>query len=282
MKVVRPGAGIFWRLSVHLAASGRKVFIEGNFEIKKLFPVGVAKGVEIERRAAERIAEAVNVIEKKSGLGSVWSDSQSGEFKGVKICLDFLVDVLVLQMKTRNRAGHGDMGATAAGIGQTALNILGFGSLDAVSRSGDEENARFFERDGPVAIVGDDEPDGQDAVSEIIHAKKFDLRGGIVRLGGDGQMFIRVNLDGGKISGRLHGRLFVFSRLSGLSESKCTGNNNQGCHPHERLVRARDESARRHSADLHTQDNSRWWFRYSIRGFQETLSRMRNFSSCGA
>ena len=75
-----------------------------------------------------------------------------------------------------------------------------------VAGGGQEEDARVAQRDGPVAVVGHDQPHRHHAVAEVIDAEDGLFFLCVVGFGGDGHLFVVVHLDRGKGGGRLHRR----------------------------------------------------------------------------
>ena len=96
-----------------------------------------------------------------------------------------------------------------------ALYIFGLGGGDLVSGGGDEIDARLVEADGLVAVVGDDDADGHEAELEVVHAKAAGFVFGVVGVGGDGDVFGGVGVEGGVSVGGLGGCGRVFGGEAG-------------------------------------------------------------------
>lgn len=188
---------------VHLAGFGFEVFFEGDFEVEELFSVGVFDGVYVEQRALKRMAEAADVVEKEAGAGGVGLDDQSLEFEGIEVLLDGLVGGFAFAVD--GDRSDGDLSALFFLARHKALDVFRVGGLDAILELGDEEDARVAEGNGAVAVIGDDEADGQYAVGEVVDAEEGHLLFSVVGLGGDGQLFVSVNFDGGEVGGGLNG-----------------------------------------------------------------------------
>jgi hypothetical protein len=191
---------------VHLAGFGLKVFVEGDFEVEELGAVGVAEGAEIEFGAFEGVVELGDVVKEEAGAGGVGLDDDGSIFELAEVGFDVLVAGFRLELDGGERAGQRNFAAFALFAGHEALDVLGFGGLDFVPGGGLEQDAGVAEVDGAVAVVGDDEADGHDAVSEVVDAEEGFLLFGVVWLGGDSDLLVVVNFDGGEGGGGLHGR----------------------------------------------------------------------------
>jgi hypothetical protein len=149
--------------------------------------------------------KAADVVEEEAGAGGVGFDDEGLEFEGVEVLFDLLVAGFGFEFDGWDGAGHGDLCAFALLAGHEALDVFWVGGLDAVSGGGDEEDAGVAERDGPVAVVGDDEADGHDSVGDVVDAEEGHLVFGVVWLGGDGEFFVGVDFEGGEVGGWLDG-----------------------------------------------------------------------------
>ena len=152
------------------------------------------------------MAELGDIVEKEAGAGGVRFDDQGLVFELVEVFLDILIAGLGLQLDGGNGAGHGDLFAFALVAGHEALDVFGFGGLDAVTAGRLEEDARIAERDGAVTVVGDDETYGHNAMAEIVDAEDGFFFAGVIGLDGDGDVFFFVGLDGREGAGRLNRR----------------------------------------------------------------------------
>ena len=119
-------------------------------------------------------------------------------FELVEICLDLLVAGFGLRFDRRQRAGQGNLLAFAFLAGHQPLHVLRLGGLDPVAARGLEKNPRVTQRDGLVAVIGDDQPHRHHAMAKIVDAKDGFLFLRVVGLGGDGHIFFVVDLDGGE------------------------------------------------------------------------------------
>ena len=208
-------------LLVHLAGFGFEVFFERDFEVEELFAVGVFDGVQIEKRTLQGMREAADVIEEEAGASCVRLDDEGGELEGIKVGFYGFVAGLGLAMDG-DGPGDGDLGALFFLEGHEAFNVFGVGGLDAVALLGDEEDASVTEADGLVAVVGDDEADGHDAVCEVVDAEELSFFFGFVGLDGDGELFIGVDFDGGEVGGGLDGgRRVVYRAENRAGEGGC-------------------------------------------------------------
>ncbi len=162
--------------------------------------------MQVQLGAPQRMVQIGNIVEEETGARGVRLDDKRLVFEGIEVLLDLLVAGFGLHLDGGNRTGHRDFGAFALLAGHEPLHIFRFCGLNLVAGRGEEENSRIAERDGPVAVVGDNEADGHDAVAEIVNLEDGGLLFCVIRFGGDGHLFFVVHLDRGKRGSRLHGR----------------------------------------------------------------------------
>ena len=177
--------------------------------------VGVFEFAEVEDCAFEGVGEAADVVEEEAGLGGVGFDDEGLVLELVEVLFNILVTGFGLEVDGWEGAGEGDFGALFVVEADEAFDVFGFGGLDAISLGGDEDDACVAEGDGLVAEVGDDEADGDDAVGEVVDAEEGGFVVGVVGLGGDGEVLVGVDLDGGEVGGGLDGRGFVVGGAGG-------------------------------------------------------------------
>ncbi len=200
---------------VHLGGFGFEVLVEGDFEGEEFLAVGGAEFAEVEGCAFEGVGEAGDVVEEEAGLCGVGFDDESLVLELVEVLFDVFVAGFGLEVDGGEWAGEGDFGALFVVEADESLNVFGVGGLDAVALGGDEDDAGVLEGDGLVAEVGDDEADGDDAVGEVVDAEEGGFVVGVVGLGGDGEMLVGVDFNGGEVSGGLDGRGFVVCGAGG-------------------------------------------------------------------
>ena len=193
----------------------------------------------MELGSLQGLGKVRHIIEEEPGARGVRLDYQGLVLECIEILLDFLVTGLGLELDAGKRAGKRNFASLALLAGHQALDILGFSGLDSVASGGLKENASVAQRDGAIAIVGDDETHRHDAVAEIIDAEDGLFFPGVIGFGGDGHLFVRVHLDGGKGCGRLHGGRSVVAGPGGqgLTEKSQQEQQKWNC-PHD-LHRAR-------------------------------------------
>ncbi len=85
------------------------------------------------------------------------------------------------------------------------------------------------EREGGVAVVGDDDADGDEAVLDVFEAKEAAIARIVAGFGGDGDVLVGMGVKGGVLIGRFRGwGLFVGCKgIGGDEEGKsyyCTEN----------------------------------------------------------
>ncbi len=154
----------------------------------------------------QRVVQTGHVVKQEAGAGGVRLDGQRLVLEGVEVLFDLLVAGLGLSLNGRNGPGHGNLAALRAPWRHQPLHVLGLGGLNPVAGSGLKENPRIAQRDGPVAVVGHDQPHRHYAVAQVVDVEDGLLFLGVVGLGGDGHLLLVVHLHGGKCRGRLHGR----------------------------------------------------------------------------
>ncbi len=196
------------------------VLVEGDFEVEELVPFGIHHLVDVELRAVERIIELGDVVEQETGARGMGFNNQGTVLELVEVLLDVLVACLGLELDGGDRPRHGNAPAFPLFAGHQPFDVLGPGGLDAFAGAGLEQDARVTKGDGAVAVIRDDEPDGHDAVAEVIDAEQGFLLLGVVRFGGDGDFFIVVDLDGSKRGGWLDGWSGMFRGDGGQRHPK--------------------------------------------------------------
>ena len=166
-----------------------------DFEVEELITIGIAELVQVQLSALERMIELRHVVEEKAGAGGVRFDDKGLVLELVEVFLNVFVTGFRLHLDGWERAGDGDLLAFPLGAGHEALDVFGFGGLNAIAAGRVEEDARVAQRDGAVAIVGDDEADGHDAVTEVVNAENGFLLARVVGFDGNGDVFFLMGLD---------------------------------------------------------------------------------------
>ncbi len=107
--------------------------------------------------------------------------------------------------------GEGDLGAHgAAGGEEAAVDVVEGGGGDLVVVGGDELDAGVVEREGGVAVVGDDDADGNEAVLDVGETEEAAVFGVDAGVGGDGDVLVGVGVEGGVLGGGFGGWGFFF------------------------------------------------------------------------
>src|SRR5260370_36694739 len=192
------GCGSCWSILIFLlrgllcglGCGGRirgEPLIEGDGEGEELLlAVEGMDHLDVELGAFERwVVEAANVVEEISGDGAVSVDDGALEAEVVVILGNLLVDGGVVD-------GDGEDGILGslrtAGGEEAAVDVVVQGGGGDVAVGGDELDARLFEREGGVAVVGDDDADGDEAVLDVGEAEEGAVFGVRAGLGGDGDV----------------------------------------------------------------------------------------------
>lgn len=112
-------------------------------------------------------------------------DDQGSVFKTLEVGLDvFVVKMIVAE----------DAFLHVAQTVDAAGDVRRLGCLDALAARGDEIDARFGQIDGLIAVIGDDQADGQEPRMWIIDAKKRVFVARPKNVGRDSEMFRAVRL----------------------------------------------------------------------------------------
>ncbi len=181
--------------------------VEGEREGEELVLHGLAVGVvdhfDVELGVLEDgVVEAAGVVEDVTGAGAVrWDDGGDEAEVGV-VVEDFFVDGLGV----RGDADDGDAGAGGGFAGEeAAVEVFVGGGALLVAFGGEELDAAVVEDEGLVAVVGDDDADGEEAVGDVGEAEEG--AGVIVEagVGGEGDVLVGVGVVDGVLGGGLDG-----------------------------------------------------------------------------
>ena len=186
---------------------GGEVFVEGEGEGEQLdfgsLFVGGFDLFDVEFGVFhDGVVEASGVVEDVAGAGAVRRDGGGGEAEVGVVVEDLLVYGLVVD-------GDGDDGelgsdcVTAAEEAAVEVVVGGGGLFSAIARQ--KLDADVVEFEGLVAVVGDDDADGQEAVRGIWQAEEFAVVDLVAGVGGDGDFFGGVRLADGVLGGGLYG-----------------------------------------------------------------------------
>ena len=113
---------------------------------------------------------------------------------------DALVDGCALDGDGDERDVHG-LGAVQGE--EAAVDLVLGGGGEGLVGSGDELEAGLVKLEGAVAVVGEDDADGQEAVLDVGQAEEAALLGIVARVGGDGDALAGVGVVGGVLGGGL-------------------------------------------------------------------------------
>jgi len=183
---------------------GGKPLVEGDGEGKEIL-LGVERvdHLDVEFGVFEGgIVEAADVVEEIAGEGGMGVDDGALKAEVVVVFGDFLVDRLVVDGDGGNGRGHGDLGALGALEGEEdAVEVLVGGGGEDVVVGGDELDAGVVEGEGAVGVVGDDDADGEEAVLDVGEAEEAAVGGLGAGIGGDGDVFFLVGVEGEVLGG---------------------------------------------------------------------------------
>ena len=86
---------------------------------------------------------------------------------------------------------------------EAAVDLVLGGGGEVVVGGGDELDAGVVEREGAVAVVGEDDADGQQAVLDVGQAEEAAQLGVVAGVGGDGDVLVGMGVVGGVLGGGL-------------------------------------------------------------------------------
>ena len=184
------------------AGVGGEPLVEGDGEGEEfLFAVEGVNHLDVELGALEgRVVEALDVVEEVAGKCGVGLDDGGLEAEVVVVLGDLLVDGSALD-------GEG-VEWNADGLGavqgeEAAVDLVLGGGGEGLVGGGDELDACIVELKGAVAVVGDDDADGQEAVLDVWQTEEGALVGVVAGVGGDGDTLVGVGVVGGVVGGGL-------------------------------------------------------------------------------
>ena len=97
---------------------------------------------------------------------------------------------------------EGDFGAyCVAGGEEAAVDVVEGGGGDLVVVGGDELDADVVESECGVAVIGDDDADGDEAVVGVGETEEVAVAGVGAGFGGDGDVLVGVGVEGGVLGG---------------------------------------------------------------------------------
>ena len=139
-------------------------------------------------------------------------DCRSVESEVFVVLDDLFINRLVVDGHRRQgkRKGNLPAGCTFRRE-ESPLNVIIGSCRYFVVIDGDELDAGVSERDWRVAVVGEDDADGDEAVGDIGQAEEVALFDVVAWLGRHSNMLVGMSVEGGVLIGRLYER-----RLAGL------------------------------------------------------------------
>ncbi len=144
------------------------------------------------------VVEAADIVEEVAGEGAMRVDGCALKAKVVVILRDLLVYGGVVD-------GYGnprDFGSGCAfGREETAIDVVVECGWNDVVIGGDELDTCLIEREGSVAVVGDDDTDGDEAVLDVLEAKEVAVFRVVAGLGGDGDVLVGMSVESGVLIG---------------------------------------------------------------------------------
>lgn len=181
---------------------GGEPAVEGDGEGEEFVRAGwvllVSEGVDhldVERGVGESgVVEALDVVEEVAGEGGVGFYDGALKAEVVVVLRNALVDGGALD-------GDGDEwdvdGLGALQGEEAAVDLVLGGGGEGVARGGDELEAGVVELQGAVAVVGEDDADGQETVLDVGQTEEGAELGVVAGVGGDGEVLPGVSVVGG-------------------------------------------------------------------------------------
>ena len=168
------------------------------------------------------IVDGADVVEQVAGQGGVGVDDGPGEAEVVVVFGDLLVDGGVVDGDGRNGRGHRDSRSSCGFHGEeAAIDFFFGGGWEDFIVGGDELDADVVEREGGVAVVGKDDADGDEGVLDVGESEEVAVFRVGAGIGGDGEFFVRVSVEGGiLVGGFCRGSFFLFGLERGGKEAE--------------------------------------------------------------
>lgn len=198
--------GCHWRF-------GRKPFVKGDGEGEELFPCRSMDHLDVDLGALEgRIVEVFDVIEEVTGNCGMRGDRGGLKAEVLIVLGDLLVDGRMVngERDQRDFASLGVFGGEEAAVDV----VEGSGGKLVVIR-GDELHPGFVEIEGRVAVVSDDDADRDEGVPDVRKSKEVAIMGISAGINSDGDVFLRVGVEGGVVTGGTRGRGLFIAGVSG-------------------------------------------------------------------
>jgi hypothetical protein len=181
---------------------GLEPLVEGDGEGEEiLLAVEGVDHLDVELGVPESgIVEAAGVVEEIACESAVRVDGGSVEAEvGV-----VLADLLVHRRMVDGDRDDGELGSHGAlGGEEAAVDVLVGRRRDLVVVGGEELDANVLERERFVAVVGDDDTDGKEAVLHVLEAEEAAVLGLVAGLGSDGDVLFGMGVEGGILVGGL-------------------------------------------------------------------------------
>ena len=151
-------------------------------------------------------------------------DRGAGEAEVGVVFRYLLIDGLVVEGDGGERQGQRDLAAfDVFGGEEAALDVVVGGGGNDIVVDGDELDAGFVERERGVAIVGEDDADGDKAVLDVGETKEVAVFGVVARVGGDGEVLVGMGVVRDILVGWFGGgSLFVGGECVDREEADCS------------------------------------------------------------
>ena len=157
-----------------------------NFKVHQLGAFRVVDAGDVEVCAFQGRVDVFDVEEEKSGLGGAGFDGAGGELGGFDLVAFFLTErAFHFFLRDGEREGM----SVGVRIAQAAEDVFGGDGSEFGASGGGKGDLHVGDGDGLVAVVGNDEEDGKQAVLLKVDGEDFCFAGRVVGIGGDGDFF---------------------------------------------------------------------------------------------
>jgi hypothetical protein len=178
-----------------------EILVHGDFKVQELDPLRIGNTCDVDVCAGQRRRDATHIEKQKSRLRAVRLDRLGCELRRLDLIHFLLADRALHFVRKGNRQRAGPRAGLR--IRKPPVQIGGrYGSELRVIRC-DELN--FHVRDGNwlVAVIRDDKKNRQQAVCRKIYRKDLRLFGRVVRVGGERDLFVSMEIVSRIIDGGL-------------------------------------------------------------------------------
>lgn len=204
---------------------GRQPFVERDREGEQFLACGIVDHLDINLGPFEgRIVEAFNVIEEIAAYGGMGSDRGRRKAEVLVVLRDFFVDRRVVDGE-RDKRNFGSLGFF--GGKEATVDVIESGCRKLVVIGRDELHPNFLEIESRIAVIRDDDADRDEGVTDVGKPKEVAVAGFSARIYGHGNVFLRVEVEGGIVTRGMHGGSFFAARMRCSQRANQHGENRE-------------------------------------------------------